>query len=904
VPKLKFSADVAVHPKLSGTIRINIDRLLRLPDCDAKFGALLHLFRDFAEGDIPVGAGRSKGFGAFSLRLEDRREPGGNHLDFEQALRLILQKAEQIGSEKAAIAFSGTLEKEAHGWLNAFDSTPEKQTEWVHPEWWKPAATPQPQSLPEEPLPAKVLGRFNPYHWVPVAHSPNCLSINADSLSSKHTHRHDNYAADGYSGRITVRIRAVTPLFVGGLRERTPSERQAGLVKHYCVGGVPAIPSTSLRGLLSSTYEIATASAMRVLDANKIYSYRMPASSRFHSIGRVAEGGSKIIPWNQRPTGRQYTEGSGVPKQLKNLPVWNEIPQTDPLGTGQSVPDFYCLDFGGRHKHMPIGNNGRSHEICLTRPNSEPQRIEITGGALEQFYRIADERTKETKDESDPCPYEPQGQRPQGRKDDDLFYRLKDNDFVYFKAELVNGTLKAVHISLAQIWRDDVKKTIGEKLQSVGGDGVVPYCSTRKGLTLAERVFGFVQGDPSLNGGDEPGRDRPVAFASKLIVSDALLTKVPTNGIYLSKHAETLKILSSPKPPSPAFYFDPVSGHLPDYEQIKNGDSHPRGRKMYLHLHPESADKKPWLTKRPNYLADGSARLDQKVAIECLNKDSIFEFTIDFDNLTTAELAALCYSLRPKDRFMHKIGLAKPLGLGSIAFEVQRVEKIDRSRRYTSPGFAETRYCDIAETPVSWIAKRADAWKSYFLEKAPDCANSLTAFETIGTTAVDSLHYPLLRNQPDAEDELFKWPSENRQIASMPAMNGYSQFLRKVDADLSIDPLPWPCNILVLKGGANLAGSFIESLKNSCSGYVALTDATGAKGKIDEFRSKCAGCLTFVIGTITTLAGIVDEPSRVKRVQLADVAIQRPARNIEKRYWNDDHKTLSNLERALKLGAK
>ena len=583
VDGLKFSAEVAMRPRLTGKISVNLNRLGKAPvpgskysiGKDAKLGALLHLFRDFAEGDIPIGAGRSKGFGAFkALNVGQPNASEGS--PFGLALHELIAKADK---HKPALDCVDPNSRECiQECLSAFDQwvagrNPDGKVEqWVLPSWWKssPDALQPSADQPDVQTPIPLSGRYNPYHWVQVAKPVADLITSVETFGDKQAHRHDIYAGDGFSGEMTVRVKTVTPLFVGGVRKRKPSETMAGLVEHYCVGGKPAIPSTSLRGLLSTTYEIATASAMRVLEADRIYSYRVEARPGipFNLIGRVTHDGEHIVPWNRNPN----FDGHRLPANMRGLDCWDPVHQG--TLTTEKLPTHFRLDYGSRHGQMP---GTRHNEIQLHQPHA-PFSIPIASVAVERFHRLADECTD--KKENDPRPFHPLGQERGGP---DKKYRLKKDDFVYFRTD--NNGAKVIQIAMSQIWRCDVRESIGKKFEKEGGSEIAPYCSSRSSLTPVEKVFGFVQEDKGRAGPQPDGRQRPVAFASKLVVSDAHFCSVEGGGSpNLSQEPEVLKILSSPKPPSAAFYFGPAEGRTPTYEQIANGISTPRGRKMYLHL--------------------------------------------------------------------------------------------------------------------------------------------------------------------------------------------------------------------------------------------------------------------------------------------------------------------------------
>jgi len=54
-----------------------------------------------------------------------------------------------------------------------------------------------------------------------------------------------------------------------------------------------------------------------------------------------------------------------------------------------------------------------------------------------------------------------------------------------------------------------------------------------------------------------------------------------------------------------------------------------------------------------------------------------FYFDIEFHNLAPVELGALIYVLELEEGMHHRLGLAKPLGFGSVSVKIDELELID-----------------------------------------------------------------------------------------------------------------------------------------------------------------------------------------------------------------------------------
>ena len=96
----------------------------------------------------------------------------------------------------------------------------------------------------------------------------------------------------------------------------------------------------------------------------------------------------------------------------------------------------------------------------------------------------------------------------------------------------------------------------------------------------------------------------------------------------------------------------------------------PLGRKWYLH-HKTVA----WKTLAP------TQDRKQKTRIRPLKAGLEFMFDVEFQNLSRNDRALLVYSLRPTTEFRHRLGMGKPLGLGTVVIQpvgVLRVRKLTR----------------------------------------------------------------------------------------------------------------------------------------------------------------------------------------------------------------------------------
>ncbi len=188
-------------------------------------------------------------------------------------------------------------------------------------------------------------------------------------------------------------------------------------------------------------------------------------------------------------------------------------------------------------------------------------------------------------------------------------------------------------------------------------------CNSQNGLCLACSVFGTILGD-----------DLP--FQGKVRFSDAIGKKTD-----LESREWILRELSAPKPEH-RIPFYAVDGSSPG--------SGPRGRKFYFHHNPKKVSNK-------NYITQVEHNKRNRKILEHLKAGSSLSSAMDFQGLTEEELGALVYALELEYKIVenngerhiepilaHKIGMGKPLGLGSVSILITGGNIEKGSVRYRS----------------------------------------------------------------------------------------------------------------------------------------------------------------------------------------------------------------------------
>lgn len=148
----------------------------------------------------------------------------------------------------------------------------------------KKASGAQPQEQETKAMPF-----FNPYHFVPVLPDDRTDQLTPESLANDNSGNvtHKCHVPKTHSGRIICTVTTESPFFIGG--ERHPPENgKASVADGFELDGKPAIPASSLRGLISSTAEAASNSAMRVL-TDRALSFRRTMKDGLSALALIVQ---------------------------------------------------------------------------------------------------------------------------------------------------------------------------------------------------------------------------------------------------------------------------------------------------------------------------------------------------------------------------------------------------------------------------------------------------------------------------------------------------------------------------------------------------------------------------------------------------------------------------------------
>lgn len=283
-------------------------------------------------------------------------------------------------------------------------------------------------------------------------------------------------------------------------------------------------------------------------------------------------------------------------------------------------------------------------------------------------------------------------------------------------------------------------------------------CTQADKLCPACRLFGWVAEKKTIDGSSRAGR---VQFFDGRF-DDANPWRA---GGYFK-----LAILGSPKPTATYMYLLD-SKAKPDF--LVNYDSKGaklRGRKYYWHhgikafnINPKTG-KLEWqrvFTSPTTGQDKSNVTLKQVIDV---NKQ--FSFSLRFENLHPVELGALLWALKLEPGWHHRLGLAKPLGFGSLSLAGLKVFEINRKNRYAN-------LLDLGKTETAdWQKKYVDLFKQAMKERFGEDFDELENYQDLQTMLknepVIPIHYPRPKIHPLVKGEQFRWFVGNKRKQHKP----------------------------------------------------------------------------------------------------------------------------------------
>uniref|UniRef100_A0A7C4RQP4 TIGR03986 family CRISPR-associated RAMP protein n=1 Tax=Desulfatirhabdium butyrativorans TaxID=340467 RepID=A0A7C4RQP4_9BACT len=534
-----------------------------------------------------------------------------------------------------------------------------------------------------------------PYNFVPL---PNSIFVVQDGININGTKltpwkMHDRFVPGTRSGWIDLTIETLTPLFIRG-----PVINKDG--KWDCrdarfrfepftsIDGRPMIPGSSLRGMIRTVVEILSFSKIKPVTDEKPF-FRTVAADRIGVAYR-----NRLIRGNEKPFGGYIRKDGNhwmIVPAAEVLRIHRDELNKRKLNVPSKPNPGYFPDWKGQHKtcwfRRDPKKNSKAVEISLSHTNNwERGTLVLTGSAPKKKYDfifVGEETGK-----SIPIP-EVMWRR--FHDEDQLTHwqekafpkdipvkgcrkakgHLREGEPVFFlcdnAAQTEDNPKGLVFFGRAQMFRFPY---------DLSPRDLVPDQVKNAGLDMAGAIFGVV---------GVVGKKEELAIKGRIFFEDALSN---VGGPEWFEEIIVPQILASPKVTCFQHYLtqDGTKGQK-ELTTYLNGDHTTiRGHKLYWHRWDD--DKGLEAIKefnRHNELLDdlqsANSKDTQHTVIRPVKQGVVFNGKIRFENLTDIELGALLSSLRLQEGCNHKLGMGKPLGLGSIKVD-WKLHHVDRADRY------------------------------------------------------------------------------------------------------------------------------------------------------------------------------------------------------------------------------
>ena len=549
-----------------------------------------------------------------------------------------------------------------------------------------------------------------PYNFVPL---PETV-VESDQLAVDRSRYHSHL----HTGMIQCTLTTASPLYTRAALERAEYDNFKGSkdkTESFYLDPVtkdPVIPGSTLRGMIRTLVEIASFGKVDAVGETPLV---------YRAVGDITGHGDRYRERLMQEDMLGYSGGKRVHQYtplmlagyMKKLPGdrW-QIQQARKIG-GISFARINLDALEKLHaKLTPIPGCRNAALICIQTGPYDYQ--DVRGG----FLRVKQARVLRAAEKPGaglvPSTVARSGYMASKRSEAVIFERDKDAKPIAITDELYDAYM-------AQISQEQ-KKLLGDKGVFNDGQPVfyliekdalvflshtmmmrLPYERTPKSfvpdqlrnanqLDLAEAIFGFVGQKKHKNEQSRAGR---------VFFSDAHLTaQQDRSRLWLTNEdAITLKILGSPKPTTFQHYLtqqapDPqierytkdgrpqYKKELSDYTAVQLGKAVLRGHKQYWHKGEVQLGD---VQEAQQKLASAKKSDTQRTRVKPVATGVHFMFTLRFENLSTVELGALLWALtlpgEANKTYRHKLGMGKPLGLGSVHLQAQLLLS-DRKERY------------------------------------------------------------------------------------------------------------------------------------------------------------------------------------------------------------------------------
>ena len=536
-----------------------------------------------------------------------------------------------------------------------------------------------------------------PYNFVPL---PECIVSGAESAADLPDH--DQYYSDRLSGYFDVTLTTKSPMYIRGLLTRQEYSDQKVETQndlpfrdriknkpdfYYTHDpNQPVIPGSSLRGMIRNVFEIITYSKIQPVSKKEIFFRTMDDSIlsgyyRDRMAGNVKagylikSGGKNVI----RPVEflkvprtvlfhenlRLYDRDKHPDWRLQYRQIWFKLTPDLKKVAQVSLKDTPGWEMG---RLVITGDIPRKkHEFIFIEPFHPEALQEIPDAVMELFH--SDDQISKYQKEAFPANRPDRNSRRKpgyitqcdNEFENPVFYLIEKGKLTFF------GRACNFRLPYEKSAEDFVPKQLRDTTE----------------IDLTEAVFGYCDKQSKEHKQGHKAR----AYAGRVSFGDAELMAGQTD-ILLTENVIVPKILSTPSPSAFQHY---LTQKYPDdrkklyhYGSNSPNETVIRGFKRYWHQNVDWENKAlavDNIAEKPDAITE-----TQHTTLKPLKPGIQFHFKVHFENLSTFELGALIWALRPggptNHHYPHQLGMGKPFGMGSAILNYE-LNLINRKQRYS-----------------------------------------------------------------------------------------------------------------------------------------------------------------------------------------------------------------------------
>jgi len=554
---------------------------------------------------------------------------------------------------------------------------------------------------------SKPVGPSNaPYNFIPL----NSTVVPSEHETWEEIPGFNQYKEGKLTGTVEIEIETKTPLYIRDTKTTDMQEDQQP-ESFFAPDGTPKIPGSSLKGLVRTMVEIASYSKFSFVDDKKLY-FRNIGDNFFknkmirndangtHNLAKAGilreENGEYYIYPSKKINGTQYyrtdynhnsrnldANGNINPSEFTFQAIYFKPTNPRKQTERHKIPPKYALNYAFVNQISENPGNNFVKGYLVSSGNFSTKKhmhwiINEPGNEKKQLPKDVVEN------------YEKDEQRDERSN---LFQQLKNHQQGVPCFYLENGqAIKA--FGHTGIFRLPYEKSIEDHIPNKADNT----------LDITEAMFGDTE-----------------HIMGRVSFEDANFTGDKNHAL---EEPISPKILSSPKPTTFQHYLEqPMGKNTPkDHLNNWNDNANIRGHKMY------------WHRENPNW-SEGEAIRDrndtQHTIVTPVKKGTTFKGTIRFENLTEVELGALLFVLELKENLYHKIGMAKPLGLGSIKIKptLKLNDRHSETGRYAI--LFSNNHWKTAENQEQNQKKYIEKFEKYVLDKLGITTNFLWETERL-----------------------------------------------------------------------------------------------------------------------------------------------------------------------------